>query len=100
MEPRGQEIHCIGRGASPGFGDWGRGGIRGRFATGWPKRWLIGKAMADLARIGVVNMAVDWWTAGESYTRMLVESLAAAKEGRPTELLLLSRKKSGQKEEP
>ena len=44
-------------------------------------------------------MAVDWWTAGASYTRMLVESLAAAKEGRPTELLLLSRKKSGAKEE-
>lgn len=44
-------------------------------------------------------MAVDWWTAGESYTRMLVESLAAAKEDRPTELLLLSRKKSG-KEDP
>lgn len=47
-------------------------------------------------------MAVDWWTAGGSYTKMLVESLAAAMEGREgrTELLLLSRKKSGVKEEP
>jgi glycosyltransferase involved in cell wall biosynthesis len=56
--------------------------------------------MGELARIAVVNMAVEWWTAGASYTRMLVESLAAAKEGRPTELLLLSRKKGGVREEP
>jgi glycosyltransferase involved in cell wall biosynthesis len=55
--------------------------------------------MGELARIGVVNMAVEWWTAGGSYTRMLVQSLAAAKEGRHTELLLLSRKKSGAKED-
>ncbi len=46
-------------------------------------------------------MAVEWWTAGASYTRMLVESLAAAKEGRggktgrEPEILLLSKKKSG-----
>jgi glycosyltransferase involved in cell wall biosynthesis len=59
--------------------------------------------MGELSRIGVVNMAVDWWTAGGSFTRMLVESLAAAKEGRKgreVELLLLSRKKSGVKDEP
>jgi len=59
--------------------------------------------MGELSRIGVVNMSVDWWTAGASYTRMLVESLAAAKEGqagRQLEILLLSRKKSGVKEEP
>lgn len=48
-------------------------------------------------------MKVDWWTAGGSYTRMLVESLAAAiqaRKGHQTELMLLSRKKSGVKEEP
>jgi len=55
--------------------------------------------MGDLSRIGVVNMAVDWWAAGGSYTRMLVESLAAANEGRRTELMLLSRKISGAKED-
>ena len=56
--------------------------------------------MAELSRIAVVNMKVDWWTAGTSFTRMLVESLAAAKEGaRGPELMLLSRKKSGVKEE-
>lgn len=50
-----------------------------------------------LKRIGVVNMAVDWWTAGASYTRMLVQSLAAAvgASGDNVEMLLLSKKKSG-----
>lgn len=38
--------------------------------------------MAELSRIAVVNMAVEWWTAGESFTRMLVESLAAAARAR------------------
>src|SRR5581483_5540065 len=50
--------------------------------------------MPELARIGVVNMSVDWWTAGASYTRMLVQSLAAAIGGDRPELLLLSKKKS------
>ena len=59
--------------------------------------------MGELSRIAVVNMEVDWWTAGGSYTRMLVRSLAAAKEGRQgreLELMLLSRKKSGVKDDP
>jgi glycosyltransferase involved in cell wall biosynthesis len=59
--------------------------------------------MGNLSRIGVVNMAVDWWTAGGSFTRMLVESLALAHETRSAgdvEVMLLSRKKSGVKEEP
>lgn len=50
--------------------------------------------MAELSRIGIVNMSVDWWTAGASYTRMLVQSLAAATDGKTIELLLLSKKKS------
>ena len=43
--------------------------------------------MADLARIGIVNMSVEWWTAGASYTRMLVQSLAAAVAKEKIELL-------------
>jgi glycosyltransferase involved in cell wall biosynthesis len=56
--------------------------------------------MGELSRIAVVNMTVDWWTAGGSFTKMLVQSLAAAREGTGTEVMLLSRKKSGGKEEP
>jgi len=61
--------------------------------------------MSEAIRIGVVNMAVEWWTAGASYTRMMVESLAATKEGRggqngrEPEILLLSKKRSGVKDE-
>lgn len=54
-----------------------------------------------LNRIGVVNMAVPWWTAGATYTRMLVQSLATAlaEDARnDIELWLLSKKKIGDEE--
>ncbi len=56
--------------------------------------------MGDLTRIAVVNMTVEWWKAGQSYTRMLVESLAAGREGRSFDLLLLSRKRSEKQDDP
>ncbi len=50
----------------------------------------------ELKSIGIVNMAVDSWTAGGSYTRMLVHSLSAAVAGQAVDLCVLTKKKKGQ----